>query len=113
MKITSYYIPEDNETQDILKRFENIRWRERKSKSELTILAIREYVLNHSEGNDSFTLDTFIKNPELEATPTLGKPRKMAVEYIQKIWDTGRKDTIQEFIENWVAAWNEVEEAHL
>jgi len=113
LKVASYYIPEDSQTQDLLKRFDDIRWRERKSKSELTILAIREYVLNHSEGNDSFTLDSFVENPELEATPTLGRPKQTAIEYIQKIWDTGRKDAIGEYIQNWVDAWNEVEAAKI
>ena len=111
MDIGSYYIPSDPDSKEVIKKFEDLRWRERKSKSELTMLAIKEYVLNHAEGNDSFTLDAFVKNPELEATPALSRNKQDILNFISKVWDTNRQDSIRLYIENWVSAWNEVEES--
>jgi hypothetical protein len=109
LKVKSYYVPENNESQETIKKFIKIRWREHKSESELVMLAIKEYVLNHSDGNDAFTLDSFVKDPEMEATPALGKHQSMAEEYIRTIWDTSRRDSIHDFIHGWMKAWNTVE----
>lgn len=107
--IRSYYIPDDKESQEIIEKFLELRWRERKSESQLAMQAIKEYVLNHSEGNDSYTLDFFTKNPESEATPALSRPKPAIIEFLLAIWNTKRRDTMGEYIRNWVQGWNEVE----
>lgn len=109
MKVKSYYVPDDKESQDVIEKLQEIRWRERKSESQIIMMAIKEYVSNHEEGNDTFTLDSFVSNPELEATPALGQPTSKLDEYLAKIWDTNRKETIHGYIVNWVNSWNKME----
>lgn len=53
-----------------------IRWREHKDIAELARIAIQEYIKLHAEGNDTFTLDNFVKDPAFEIMPTLGAPQE-------------------------------------
>lgn len=48
-----------------------IRWRERKSVSAIIRKAIEEYINNHAEGNDCFTLDKWQEDPNFRAVPSL------------------------------------------
>lgn len=57
-----------------LDAIEEIRWRERKSKSEIFREAIEEYIRNHKEGNDTFQLDDWQTDPNFKAIPTLLGP---------------------------------------
>jgi len=63
---TSFYV-----TGEELEILEEIRWRERKSMSALVRIAIDEYIKSHSEGNDTFKLDTWNDNPDFQAVPTI------------------------------------------
>jgi hypothetical protein len=48
-----------------------IRWRERKSVSAIIRKAIEEYINNHAEGNDSFTLEKWQEDPNFKVVPSL------------------------------------------
>lgn len=63
---TSIYV-EGQQLDDI----EEIRWRDRKSKSEIFREAIDEYIRNHKEGNDAFKLDDWQTDPNFKAIPSL------------------------------------------
>ena len=54
--------------EELFKKFEEIRWKERISLSELTRKAMEEYVKKHGEGNPSFQLDQFAEQG-MKATP--------------------------------------------
>ncbi len=52
----------------LIENLEKIKWREHKSQSQLGREAIEEYVKNHADGNDTFTLDQF-QEPDFKACP--------------------------------------------
>ena len=52
-KIQSVYISDDK----LLEDADKIRWRDHKSLSEIMNLALAEYVKNHKDGNEQYTLD--------------------------------------------------------
>ena len=56
---------------DEYEAFEDIRWRERKGKTEIAREAILEYIKNHSEGNITFKLDKWNEDENFKAVPTL------------------------------------------
>lgn len=74
----SFYVdPEELEALD------QIRWRERKSMSEMVRIAMDEYIRNHSEGNDSFTINKWIEDPNLQAIPQLfSEDHKIKEDYL-------------------------------
>jgi hypothetical protein len=51
--------------------FDEIRWREHKTESELLREAVQEYIRLHSEGNDTFKLDDWNLNPLKQAIPNM------------------------------------------
>jgi len=53
---------------------DDIRWRERKSRSEIVRLAVDEYIKTHKEGNNAFTLEKWADNPNFQAVPALLSP---------------------------------------
>lgn len=57
-----------------LEAFEEIRWREHLSLSELGRKAIVEYINAHGEGNDTFKLDSWNENPNFQAVPSILNP---------------------------------------
>ena len=61
--IQSIYIP--TESQEIVEELDKIRWREHKSMSDIFLIAAKEYVQRHKDGNEQMRLDS----PELEAIP--------------------------------------------
>jgi len=40
-----------------IENIDEIRWREKKSRSEMVRIAVEEYIKNHKDGNNLFTLD--------------------------------------------------------
>ena len=59
----NYSVYLDEEQLNVL---DEIRWRERKSTSALVRKAIEEYINNHAEGNDCFTLDKWQEDPHFK-----------------------------------------------
>lgn len=52
-----------------LKAFDEIRWRERMSKTELARIAIVDYIKAHGSGNDTFKLDNWNNDPTFQVMP--------------------------------------------
>lgn len=66
---------------------EEIRWRERKSLSAIMRKAIEEYINNHAEGNDCFTLDKWQDDPNFKAVPSFLGDKSKWYEYINSCND--------------------------
>lgn len=54
-----------------IEHIDEIRWREKKSRSEMVRIAVEEYIKNHKDGNNLFTLDKWNNDPEFQAVPAL------------------------------------------
>ena len=67
--IDSYCYPNDKE--QFIEEFKVIATREGKSKSELLVSIMEDYVKAHGEGNATFKLDTWTEDPGFKAMPTL------------------------------------------
>jgi len=67
LRIKTFYVSSTDE--EIIKRFDDIAWRERTSGSKLLLTVIKEYVKHHEDGNPSYSLDQFAEDPELKAVP--------------------------------------------
>ncbi len=64
-----------------LKILDEIMYRERKSRAQISHEAMLEYMKNHSEGNDTFKLDQF-QDPDFKVAPTfLGTNRDKWVQF--------------------------------
>jgi hypothetical protein len=74
MPYTFYIDPQEKES------LEEIRWRERKSMSEIIRKAIDEYIRLHAEGNDTYTLDNWELNQTMQAIPNIFATDKEIVE---------------------------------
>jgi len=74
-EVAGYLHPEEYEI------FEDIRWREKKGKTEIVRSAILEYIKNHGEGNDSFRLETWVKDPTFQAIPTYHSDKEKWIEH--------------------------------
>lgn len=64
-----------------------IKWRERKSISALIRKAVEEYINNHAEGNDCFTLDKWQEDPHFKAVPALLADKSKWDNYIDSCSD--------------------------
>ena len=62
---------------------EQIRWRERASKSEIVRRAVEEYVKNHGAGNSAFTLDNWKEESDFKAMPSLSAKPKIWDKYLE------------------------------
>ena len=82
------FIGGDIEIED-WEELEKIRWREHKERAEILRIAIQEYIRSHAEGNDTFKLDTWNKDPEFQAVPTFLSTREKWLQYYK---DSNEKD---------------------
>jgi len=73
--------------QDMVAALDELHWRERKSVSNLVRLAIQDYLKAHGEGNSTFTLDIWNKNPTFKAVPTLWSDKQTWQNYIRDCSD--------------------------
>jgi len=64
-------------------KLEEIRWRERKSMSQIIRLAIDEYIQSHAEGNSTFRLDKWNEDPDFKAVPTINSKSETWFKYLQ------------------------------
>lgn len=78
----SVYLDEEQ-----IKVLDEIRWRERKSVSAIIRKAIEEYINNHAEGNDCFTLDKWQDSPHFKAVPTLLADKEKWNNYVESCSD--------------------------
>lgn len=67
MKISTIYFKDDS----LYDKIDEIAHRERKSISELTRVALEEYVKVHGSGNPVYSLDSWTANPKFVAVPAL------------------------------------------
>jgi len=80
----NYSIYLDEEQLNVL---DEIRWRERQSKSAIIRKAIEEYINNHAEGNDCFTLDKWQEDPNFKAVPSLMSDKERWNKYVESCND--------------------------
>lgn len=64
-----------------LDAFEEIRWRERMSRSEIGRKAIVDYIKAHAEGNETFKIEDF-QNPDFRAMPATMSPMMNWKEFV-------------------------------
>ena len=82
--------------QPVLDELDVIAAREKKSKSELIMDLIAEYVKNHSAGNPEFKLDNWQYNPGFEAVPAFfSDPLKWRKHYTDSNKDSRTKIKVQ------------------
>ena len=58
---------------ELVKVFDEIAYRERKSRSQLAEEVIASYVKAHANANESFTVDKWLEDKDLQAYPTYGE----------------------------------------
>src|SRR5687768_17548262 len=88
--ISSFSYPLDKVS--IINELESIARREGKTRSSLIWEMVEEFVKNHSEGNNTFTLDTWQQDPGFKATPALLSDREKWNKYIDECSDTDCTD---------------------
>ena len=54
-----------------LEVFDEIMWREKKTRTQLAHIAVTEYIKNHAEGNDTYPLERWHEDPTFQAVPAL------------------------------------------
>ena len=75
------------EKEGILTELDVIAARERKSRSEMIVSLIEEYVRAHGSGNDSFKLDNWQDDPEFQAVPTILAEKEKWDSYLEECND--------------------------
>ena len=78
MKVQSFYCPDDK----LLDKVNELKWKERKSFSQICISALIEYLEKHGDGNPNFTIEQFI-DPNFKATPALFRSRGDWITYLE------------------------------
>jgi len=69
--------------EDELELFDDIRWREKRSRADLAHIAVEEYIKSHAEGNDTFKLTKWNEDPEFQAVPSFFTDRDKWRKYYQ------------------------------
>ena len=73
--------------QEELEALDEIRWRERMSRSEIGRKAIVDYIKAHAAGNSTFKLDQF-QDPDFKAMPAFMTPMMKWTKFIDECVDT-------------------------
>lgn len=94
-KIQTFYC--NNE--DLLEEVNKIKWREKKSFSEINTLALEEYVKHHKEGNEQYTLDS-----PVIATPAFFRDYKTIEKYFEKLTNK-EEDEFKFKLQEWNGAF--------
>lgn len=84
-EVAGYLHPEE------LQALEEIRWRERKGKTEIVRAAIIDYLRAHKEGNDTYKLDNY-QESGFRAVPTILSRPEIWYEYLQECTPQERLD---------------------
>jgi len=80
--IKTYYLSDDDI--EIQEKFDELAYKERKSKSELYRNAIEDYVKKHADGNPVYTLDQF-DSEIMKAVPAVFRESQIWRNYYSKI----------------------------
>ena len=80
--ITSLYVPDSKK--DVMKKLEELAWRERKDLSPLIMTAIEEYLKVHGEGNPSYDILKWADEPNFKAYPAFASERKKWMEHLMQ-----------------------------
>jgi len=67
-----------------------IKWRERKTESEIIRLAISEYIQKHGEGNDTYPLENWQQDPSFQAVPAFYSDQQKWVNHYKNSNDRDR-----------------------
>jgi ribbon-helix-helix CopG family protein len=74
------------------KLFKGIAKREHKSESELLRRIIAQYIKDHGAGNDNFTVDNWLEDPNFQVVPALFSDREKWINYYK---NSSEKDRTQ------------------
>lgn len=92
-KVESFSIKDEDWA--VFEKFRELRWREKKSTSELFMESIKEYMLKHGDGNFQYTLDD-----PIVATPAFFRDVSIWKKYFDNLKNNEENDfkfKIQEF----------------
>ena len=70
--------------------FEEIRWRERKGKTEIVRKAVLDYISAHKDGNDTYKLTNWNEDPSFKAVPTILSRSEIWYKYLEECTDNER-----------------------
>ena len=88
-----------DEDQKIYNEFQELKWRDKKSESELIMQAIKEYFENHKDGNDQMTLDD-----PIVCTPAFFRDSKTIRDYFSKC-NNNEFENHKFKLQEWIAAF--------
>ena len=94
----SISIPEDKK--ELYEKFLELRWKEKKNKSEFILQAIEEFYKNHSKSENQPSLLAF-QDPDFRACPTFFAPFEIIKEYQSSLKGTSEKEFIFK-LQEWV-----------
>lgn len=83
------YLSKDN--QDLNEKLDELKWKERTSKNQLILTALKEFVEKHGDGNPHSTLDQF-QDPDFKITPAFFRKSEDWKYYFQKLNEDEWKD---------------------
>ena len=95
-----------------LEQFEEIRWRERKKKTQIGRDAILEYIKNHGEGNNTFKIEDF-QDPNFIPMPATMSPTPKWNDYVRRHMDRKERmklDKQLDFIRMTIKSQNHMED---
>jgi len=84
-----------DEDQSLIEKFEELKWKERVSFSDLIVKAIGEYYRSHGDGNPNFTLDQFDQK-DFKACPALFRKREVWEKYYKNLTEGEYKELDQQ-----------------
>src|SRR5690348_9876192 len=96
----SISIPE--EKKEMFEKFLELRWKEKKNKSEFIVQAIEEFYKNHSESENQPSLLAF-QDPDFRACPTFFAPSDIIQEYQNSLKGTSQSEFIFK-LQEWVGS---------
>lgn len=80
-----------NEDLTILDKLKELKWKERKSESEIIILAVKEYLERHGDGNPNFKITQF-QDPNFKVCPAFFRNKKTWLEYFKSLDKKGMQE---------------------
>lgn len=88
-----------DEDEKVYTEFAELKWRDKKSESQLIMAAVKEYLEHHKDGNEQMTLDD-----PIIATPSMFRPYKIIEDYMMKCKDNEYEE--HKFkLQEWIGAF--------
>lgn len=94
----SFSIPDEDK--EIFEKFLELRWKEKKNKSEFILLAIKEFYKNHANSENQPSITAFL-DPNFRACPTFFAPPEVIKEYQTSLKGTSESEFIFK-LQEWV-----------